>query len=120
MLQAAGPDAVGTFFVFLHLLKRHTERLSELLLGHSLHHTSHSYTIAHMPVGCMRRPFDCQEIHVPSLLSTASLVQGPSCYACSCLSCNFARQSNRSSRVAVTIPRVEDSGAFCSDIRSDE
>src|SRR5882672_2212080 len=36
MLQAAGPDAVGTFFVFLHLLKRHTERLSELLLGHSL------------------------------------------------------------------------------------
>ena len=35
--------------------------------------------------------------------------QGPSCYACSCLSCNFARQSNRSVCVAVTIPRVEES-----------
>jgi hypothetical protein len=32
--------------------------------------------------------------------------QGPSCYACSCLSCNFACQPNRSLCVAVTIPSV--------------
>src|SRR5258708_18239574 len=43
--------------------------------------------------------------------------QDPSCYACSCLSCNFAREPNRSPCEPVTIPRVEDSGAFSSAIR---
>jgi hypothetical protein len=57
MLQATGPEAVGAFFVFLNLLKRHTEHLSELLLAHSLRLTPHSHTIAHVPVNCMRLPF---------------------------------------------------------------
>jgi hypothetical protein len=53
MLQATRPDAVGAFFVFLHLLKRKAKSVSQLLLGHSLHLTSHSYTIAHVSVDCM-------------------------------------------------------------------
>jgi hypothetical protein len=53
VLQAAGPDAVGAFFVFLYLLKRQAQSVSEALLAHSLRHTPHSYTIAHVPVDCM-------------------------------------------------------------------
>jgi hypothetical protein len=51
MLEATRPDAVGAFFVFLHLLKRKAQSVCKLLLGHSLHLTPHSYTIAHVPVG---------------------------------------------------------------------
>jgi hypothetical protein len=52
-LQATRPDAVGTFFVFLHLLKRKAQSVSELPLCHSLHLTLHSYSIADVPIDFM-------------------------------------------------------------------
>ena len=48
MLQATCPDTVGTFFVFLHLLKREAKGLSELPLAHSQHQSAHSHTVAHV------------------------------------------------------------------------
>jgi hypothetical protein len=54
MLQAARPDAVDAVFVIAHLLKRQAQSVCEHFLGHALHLTSHSHTIADVPVGCMR------------------------------------------------------------------
>ena len=48
VLQAAGTDAIDSFFIFLHLLKRQAEGIPELLLTHSQHHAAHSHAIAHV------------------------------------------------------------------------
>jgi hypothetical protein len=54
MSQATGADAVDTFFVIAHLLKRQAQSVCEHFLGHSLHLTPHSYAIANVQVGCMQ------------------------------------------------------------------
>src|SRR5947209_8446479 len=46
LLQPAGADAVGTLFVFLHLLERQAQSLAELFLTHLDHETAHAHAAA--------------------------------------------------------------------------
>src|SRR6516225_11232962 len=42
LVQAAGTDAIGAFFVLLNLLKRQAERVSKFLLAQPQHHPAHT------------------------------------------------------------------------------
>ena len=55
LLQAAGANAVGALFVFLHLLKRQPERVAQFLLAHAEHHPSHAHAAADVLVDRIRR-----------------------------------------------------------------
>src|SRR5580704_14170871 len=57
LLQPAGTDPIGAFLVFLHLLKRQTESVAELLLAHRQHHSAHAHAAADMFVDRIRRLF---------------------------------------------------------------
>ena len=57
LLQPAGADAVGAFFVFLHLLEGQTERVAELFLAHAEHHSPHPYAAADVLVDGVRGLF---------------------------------------------------------------
>src|SRR5262245_44163090 len=50
LLQSAGADAVGSFFVFLHLLESQRQCIAKLLLAHAQHHPTHSDPAADMLV----------------------------------------------------------------------
>ncbi len=50
MLQAAGPDPIGAFLVFLHLLEREPERVAKLFLAHAEHHAPHTHPTADVTV----------------------------------------------------------------------
>jgi len=52
-LQAAGADAVRAFFIFLHLLERHAERVAEIRLGHIKHQAAHANALPHVFVSRM-------------------------------------------------------------------
>jgi hypothetical protein len=45
MLQAACADAVLAFLIFLHLLERQAERLTEFCLGHTEHQAAHAHAL---------------------------------------------------------------------------
>jgi hypothetical protein len=53
MLQAAGTDAVRSFFIFLHLLECQAELVAERLLAHSQYHAAHANALSDMFVGWM-------------------------------------------------------------------
>ncbi len=46
LLQAAGADAVGALFVFLHLLEGQPERVAQPFLAHAQHHAAHAHARA--------------------------------------------------------------------------
>jgi hypothetical protein len=47
-LQAACADAVGAFFVFLHLLERQSKRISDICLGHIKHQAAHAQALSNI------------------------------------------------------------------------
>jgi len=55
LLQAAGADPVGAFFVFLNLLERKAERFAQLFLAHTQHDTAHPDAAADILVNRIRR-----------------------------------------------------------------
>jgi hypothetical protein len=54
LLQPAGPDAVGAFLIFLHLLEGEAERVTQLFLAHCKHHAAHAHPAANVLVGGVR------------------------------------------------------------------
>jgi hypothetical protein len=58
VLQAARPDAVRSFLVFLHLLEREPEPVAELLLAHSEHQPAHPDPASHVFVNGVGDPLD--------------------------------------------------------------
>ena len=54
LLQPAGPDAVGAFLVFLHLLEGNAERIAQFRLAHSKHLAAHPHPAADVLVGGVR------------------------------------------------------------------
>src|SRR5215469_13651889 len=57
LLQPAGPDAVGAFLVFLHLLEGEAEGIPQLFLAHCKHHAAHAHAAADMLVNGVRGLF---------------------------------------------------------------
>src|SRR5579863_9613773 len=54
-MQAAGAYAVGSFFIFLHLLERQAEAFGQLFLTHLQCHPARSDSTSDMHVGGVRR-----------------------------------------------------------------
>jgi len=60
LLQPAGPDAVGTFLLFLHLLEGEVECGTQLFLAHCKHNAAHAHPSADVLVGGVRGPLSRQ------------------------------------------------------------
>ena len=73
MLEAACPDPVGAFFVFLDLLKGDAEALSELFLAHSEHRSPKANATANVYVDGVRPLLVLN--HGPALTKIFNLVQ---------------------------------------------
>src|SRR5580704_713592 len=54
LLQPAGADAVGAFFVLLYLLEGQAESIPKLLLTHSDHHPPHANAAPHVLIDGVR------------------------------------------------------------------
>src|SRR5580692_5693815 len=78
-LQPAGADAVGAFFVFLHLLERQAELIGEPFLAHVQHEASHANTATDILVGRIREFYRHHESPGPSspVLSLFNSVGNP-------------------------------------------
>jgi hypothetical protein len=54
MPQATRANAVGALFVFLHLLERQVERVSEFRLGQTKHQATHAHPFSDVGVNWVR------------------------------------------------------------------
>src|SRR5262249_49289635 len=72
LLQPAGPDAIGAFLLFLHLLEDEAECVTQLYLAHCKHHAAHAHPAADVLVDWVSDFFHSRKHKEAPFLSMAA------------------------------------------------